>query len=115
MREQLLVEGSPVRADAHWLAVTQRRLDNGAELAILLFLEADITGIDAVFVQRLGACRMIRQELVADVVKIADNRHVNAELLQALLDVGHRRSRAVTIHGYTDDLRSGARQIGDLA
>ena len=75
MREQFLVERAPVGADAHRLAVLDRDLDDGAELAVLLVLEADIAGIDAVLVERLGAGRMIGEQLVADVVEVADDRH----------------------------------------
>ncbi len=57
MGEQLLVERAPIGADAHRLAVLDRGLDDGAELAVLLLLEADIARIDAVLVERLGAGR----------------------------------------------------------
>ena len=74
--QQFLVERAPVGADAHRLAVLDRLLDDGAELAVLLVLEADIAGIDPVLVERLGAGRMVGQQLVADVVEVADERHV---------------------------------------
>ena len=53
------------------------------ELRVALVLEADIAGIDAVFVERLGAGRMIGEQLVADVMEVADERHVDAHLAQA--------------------------------
>ena len=81
--QQLLVERAPIGADAHRLAVLDRGLDDGAELAVLLLLEADIAGIDAIFVERFGAGRMIGQELVADIVKVADERHANAHFAAA--------------------------------
>src|SRR3984893_897335 len=56
--QQLLVERAPIGADAHRLAVLDRGLDNGAELPILLLLEADIAGIDAILVERFGAGRI---------------------------------------------------------
>ena len=86
--EQLLVERAPVGADAHRLAVLDRRLDDGAELAVLLLLEADIAGIDAVLVERLGAGRMVGEQLVADVVEVADERHVDAHLSSRSLMCG---------------------------
>ena len=85
MRQQFLVERAPVGADAHRLAVLDRGLDDGAELAILFLLEADIAGIDAVLVERLGAGRMVGQELVADIVEVADDGHADA----------HRSSRSL--------------------
>ena len=76
VRQQFLIERAPVGADAHRLVVLDRHLDDGGELPVLLVLEADIAGIDAVLVERLGAGRMIGQQLVADVVEVADERHV---------------------------------------
>ena len=78
MGQQLLVERAPIRADAHRLAVLDRQFDDRGELPVLLFLEADIAGIDAIFVERLGAGGMIGQQLMADVMEIADQRHRNA-------------------------------------
>ena len=57
MRQQFLIERTPIGADAHRLVVTDRGLDDGAELPVLLFLEADIAGIDTIFVERLGTGR----------------------------------------------------------
>ena len=72
--QKLLIERSPVGADAHRLAVADGDLDDLAELQVALVLEADVAGIDAVFVERLGAGRMIGEQLVADIVEIADQR-----------------------------------------
>src|SRR5262249_4397543 len=57
MGKELLVERAPVGADAHRLAVLDRGLNDRAELTVLLFLEADIAGIDAILVERAGAAR----------------------------------------------------------
>ena len=73
VRQQLLIERAPVDADAHRLVVLQRQLDDGRELPVLLVLEADVARIDAVLVERLGAGRVLRQQLVADVVEVADD------------------------------------------
>ena len=110
MREQFLIERAPIGADAHRLVVPDRSFDNGAELAILLLLKADIARIDAVLVERLGASRMIGQELVADVVEIADDRHVDIHLGKPLFDVGNGGGRFVAIHRDAHNLRTGARQ-----
>ena len=67
-----------------------------AELPVLLFLEADIAGIDAIFIERLGAGRMIGQECVAVIVKIADDRHLDVHLQTVSythLDVYKRQSQ----------------------
>ena len=87
--QQLLVERAPVDADAHRLAVLLRQLDDGRELAVLLVLEADIAGVDAILVERGGTAGIVAQQLVADVVEIADDRHVDAAGAQLLVNARH--------------------------
>ena len=110
VREQFLVERAPIGADAHRLVVLDRGLDDGAELAVLLFLEADIAGIDAVLVERLGAGRVIGQELVADIVEVADDRHVDVHFQEPLLDVRHGGRGLVAVDGDAHDFGAGPRQ-----
>ena len=62
-RQQLLVERAPVDADAHRLVVLERQLDDGGELRVALVLEADVAGVDAVLVERLGAGRILGEQL----------------------------------------------------
>ena len=113
--EQFLIERAPVDADAHRLAVLDRHLDDLGELRIALVLEADIAGIDAVFVERLGAAGMIGQQLVADVMEVADDRHGDAHLRQPLLDARHGGGRLVAVDRDAHQLRAGARQRRHLA
>ena len=108
--QQLLVERAPIGADAHRLAVLDRGLDDGAELPILFLLEADIAGVDAILVERFGAGRVLGQELVADIVKVADDRHADAHLEQPLLDARHGGCRLVAIDGDAHDLGARGRQ-----
>ena len=115
MREQFLVERAPVGADAHRLVVLDRHLDDGGELPVLLVLEADVAGIDAVLVERLGAAGMVGEQLVADVVEVADERHVDAHLEQPLLDLRHRGRGLVAVHRDAHDFGSGLVQRRDLA
>ena len=70
--EQFLVERTPVGADADRLVVLVRDLDDVGELRVALVLEADIAGIDAVLVERLGAGRIFGEQLVTDVMEVAD-------------------------------------------
>ena len=91
--QQGLVERAPIGADADRLAVPDRHLDDGAELPVFLLLETDIAGVDAVFVESLGAGRMIGQQLVADIMKIADQRHRDAEPVQTVANAAGRRPR----------------------
>ena len=112
--EHFAVERAPIAADADRLVVLQRRLDDLGELLVLLLLEADIARIDAVFRQRLGAGRMIGQQFVADVMEVADERHVDAHPVELFADVGNGSGRFVAVDGDADELRAGAGKIGDL-
>jgi hypothetical protein len=86
-----------------------------ARTAVLLVLEADIAGIDAVLVERLGAGRMIGEQLVADVVEVADQRHVDAALGEPLADMRHGGGGLVAVDGDAHELGAGARQRRHLA
>ena len=112
--QQFLVERAPVDADPDRLVVADRHLDDGRELLVLLFLEADIARIDAVFRQRLGAFRVVGKQLVADIVEVADQRHGDAEPVEPLADAGHGGRALVAVDGDADDLGAGFRQRGDL-
>ena len=89
-------------------------LDDGAELAILLFAKADIAGIDAIFVERLRAGRVLSQQFVADIMKIAHQRRGDAHFQQPLLDVRHGGGGLIAVDRDAHDFRARARQIGDL-
>ncbi len=113
--EQFLVERAPVDPDAHRLAVADRHLDDGAELLVLLLLEADIAGIDAIFGERLGAGRMVGQQPVADIVEVADQRHVDAQPVEPLANAGHSRRALVAVDRDAHDLRAGTGAAPPLA
>ena len=90
-------------------------LDDLRELPIPLVLEADIAGIDAVFVERLGAGGMVGQQLMADVMEIADQRRRHAHLREPVADMRHGGGGLVAIDGDAHQLRARARQRRDLA
>src|SRR5262249_34318043 len=108
--QQLLVERAPIGADAHRLAVLDRGLDDGAELPVLLILEAGIAGTDAIFGEGFGAGGIFGQDLVADIVKAADDRYADAYFVEPLLDARHRGRRLVAVHGHAHDLGTRGRQ-----
>jgi hypothetical protein len=91
-----------------------RHFDDVGELAVALLAEADIAGIDAVLGERLGAGRVIGEQLVADIVEIADQRHEDAEPFQPFADLRHGGGALVAVDGDADDFRAGAMQRGDL-
>ncbi len=112
--QKLLIERAPIGADAHGLAVLDRHFDDGRELAVALVLEADIAGIDAVFVERLGAGRMIGEQLVADIVEIADQRHEAVLPRQLVADMRHGGGGLVAIDRDAHQLGAGAGERRDL-
>ncbi len=112
--EQLLIERAPIGADPHRLAVLGGKFDDRGELLVLLFLEADIARIDAVFGERLAAGGMIGEQLVADVMEIADERDVASLLRELLENMRHGRRRLVAIDGDAHQLRALLRQRQNL-
>jgi len=97
------------------LEALKRHLDDGGELAVLLVLEADIAWVDAVLVERLGAGRMIGKQFVADVMEVADERHLHAHLAELVPDVRDGSRRLVAVYRDAHQLGAGAGECGHLA
>ncbi len=112
--EQLLIERAPIGADPHRLVVLVGDLDDVGELGVALVLEADIAGIDAVFVERFGAGRIVGQELVADIMEVADQRRGDAALAQAVADMRHGGGGLLAVDRDPHQFGPGARQGRDL-
>jgi hypothetical protein len=112
--QQLFVERAPVDADAYRLAMAESNLDERGELRVALGLEADIARIDPVFGKGFGAGGMVSEELVPDVVEIADQRHSDAALGEPVADVGHRGGALVAVDGDAHQLGAGAPELGHL-
>ena len=83
-------------------------------MAVALVLESDIAGIDAVFVERLRAGRIIGQQLVADVMEVPDQRRGDAALAQRIADMRHGGGRFVAIDRDPHQLGAGAGKRRDL-
>ena len=115
LRQQVLVERAPVGPDAHRLAVADGGLDDLPELQIALVFEADVAGVDPVFVERLGAGRMVGEQLVADIVEVADQRDLDAHRRETVADAGNGGGRLVAIDGQPHEFRAGAGERGNLA
>ena len=112
--DQLLVERAAVDADAHRLAVVDRDLADGGELLVAPLAGADVAGIDAVLVERRGAVGIARQQQVAVVVEVADERRRAAGVEHALLDLGHGGRRFRHVDGDAHHLRAGLGQLDAL-
>ena len=91
--DQLLVERAAVDADAHRLGVVARDLADRRELLVAALAGADVAGIDAVLVERHRTVRISREQQVAVVVEIADERRGHTGVEHPLLDLrnGARR------------------------
>ena len=111
---QRLVERAPVDADPHRLAVSDRELDHLRELRIALLAETDVAGIDPVLRQRFGAGRFVREQLVAVVVEVADDRHLDAHHRQPVDDLRHRARGFRGVDRDPHQFGTGAPQFGDL-
>src|SRR5260370_38027914 len=87
---KLLMERTAIDADAHGLAVIAGDATNRGELLVAALARADVTRIDAIFIESAGALGIFRQQDVAVVVKIADQGSFAAGIEHALLDFRHR-------------------------
>ncbi len=79
-----------------------------------LFLKPTLPGIDAVFVERLGAGRIVGEQLVADVVEIADQGRGDAALAQGVADMRHRGRGLLAVDRDPHQFGAGARKGCDL-
>ena len=108
--QQLLIERAPIGADPHRLAVLDSRLDDEAELLVPLVPKTDIAGVYSIFVERLGAGGMIVEQLMADIMEIADQRDVAAHFRKTVANMRHGRGGLIAVDG--DPHEFGAR-IGE--
>ncbi len=107
LHDELLIERAAVDADAHGLAIVDGDFADGGELFVATRAFADIAGIDAVFVERLGAVGIFGEKDVAVVVKIADERRVAAGVEDAALDFGNGSGGFGNVDGDADEFGAG--------
>ena len=62
-----------------------------------------------------GAVGIPREQQVAVVVEVADDRHVHADPVEPLDDVGHRTRRVLVVDRHPHQLAAGARQLRHLS
>ena len=80
----------------------------------MLVALAHIAGVDPVFGQRLGASRVVRQQAVSVVVKVADQRHIDAHAIELLTDVGHGLGSLWRIDGDSNHFGASNGKLFDL-
>src|SRR5690554_6017132 len=81
---ELVIQAAPVHADAHGLVVATSHLDHLREVIVALLAAAYIARVDAVLGQRLRTFGKLRQQLVAVVVKVANQRDRNIHAVKLL-------------------------------
>ena len=94
--QELLVERAPVDADADRLVVVDGDLDDRREVLVVA-LRADVARVDPVLRERRRHLRVLDQELVAVVVEVADDRHVDAEAVGACAPSRGRPPRPASV------------------
>jgi hypothetical protein len=110
----LMIQRAAIDADAYRLVVIDRDLANGRELFVAPLAGADIARVNPVFIQRVGAFRVARQQQVAIVMKVADQRCRATGVEHATLDLGNCRRGFGQIHGDAHHLRARLPQLDAL-
>ena len=96
-REQLRVEDAPVDADAHRLAVAMAASIMVANCSSGCAPCPTLPGLMRYLARASAQSGNSAQQLVAVVVEVADQRHVEAVRVEALADRGHLRRRAAVL------------------
>ena len=111
----VLIERTPVRANAHRLGETQGGLDDCRELTVLLASETDVAGIDPILRQCFGGSRLIGQQLMPVVVEIADQRHLHTHHGEAITDSRNRSRSLGIVDRQAHQFGTAAGKLGDLS
>ncbi len=112
--QQILIQAPPVHSDTHWLVIFTSQLDHLSKLLIFFLAEPYVSGIDAVFGQRLSASRVLNQQTMTVIVKIANQWHIAVHAIKVITDFRHRSSGLWRIHGNADQLGARSGQFGSL-
>ncbi len=112
--QQFLVQGAGVHADAHRLVQVPGHRANLGEARVVCVAFAHVAGVDAVFVQRLGACRMVAQQRVSVVMEIADKGRIAPGVANAGRDLRNGPGRFGRVHGHAHQLRARFDQFQGL-
>ena len=111
--QERLVERAPVDPDPDRLAVLDGDPDDRLEVLVVA-LRADVARIDPVLREARRHLRVLRQEQVAVVVEVADDRHVDAEAAHLADHLRHGRGGRLVVDRDPDELAAGVGELGDL-
>ena len=95
---EFLVQRAAVDANPHGLALVGRHRADRGELLVAPAAGTDVARVDAVLVEGARTIRVARQQQVAVVVEVADERGVAAGVEQAALDFWHRGRGLGQVH-----------------
>ena len=112
--DEFLVQGAAVHADPHGAPDVPRDGADRRELLVALSAAPDVPGVDPILVEGLGHLGVFRQEDVAVVVEVADERDVAACGQEAPLDFGNRPRGLVDVHGHAHEVRARLRELEGL-
>src|SRR5690606_25848490 len=89
-------------------------VDDGQEVLVAAAAGTHVAGVDAVLVERARRFRVVDQQLVAVVVEVPHQGHVEAHVVEAGADGGHGAGGGVVVDGDAHDLAAGPSQVGHL-
>ena len=112
--DEVLVERPAIDADAHRLPVADRGPADRRELLVTPLAGPDVPWVDPVLVESLGALRVLRQEDVAVVMEIADERGRASREQEPALQGRHGLRRFRQVHRHAKQLGSGLPQFQAL-
>src|SRR5262249_6015393 len=101
--QQILIEGSPVDADADRVPPPQSSVDHAVEVLVMAFTTSDIAGVDAVFGQEPRTLRILGEQEMAVVVEVSHQGNLNSPALQPGNDLRHSSSSLFCIDRDSDD------------
>ena len=94
--------------------MTARDFDHPREVVLAPRALADVAGVDAVLRQRLRAVGILRQQLVAVVVKVTHQGYVESHAVELRANGRHFGRRLWRVDGDPHDFRARLRQFLDL-
>ena len=113
-RQQSTVQTTPVDTDTDRLVILDGFFDHGRVLTVSLVAKTHVSWIDTVFRQRTGTIRIVLQQTVTVVVKVAHQWYVAADSIQPFANSRYGARGFGRIHRNTHQLRPRPSERLDL-
>ena len=114
LSQQVLIEASPVDADADRFLVPAGHFNHFRELRVALAAAADVAGMMRYLASAVGTAGILAQQLMSIEMEVADQRNADAQLIQAFADGRHRGRGLRRVHCQAHQFGAGAGQGPDL-